>query len=114
MEATAQPALTDTLDAMEKTTRERTGAILAGRNLLWRFAVAHGDPAAELIAAAQDNLATAIVVGGRSHGLISGLALGSVAQKLVRHSPVSLLVVRDGHAHRVHPTSTGTLSTSAG
>ncbi len=114
MEAAAQPAIADTLDAVETTTRERTAAILAERNLVWRFAVARGDPAAELIAAARDNRATAIVVGGRSHGLISGLALGSVAQKLVRHSPVSVLVVRDGHAHRVEPTSTGTLSTATG
>jgi hypothetical protein len=29
------------------------------------------------------------------------MVLGSVAQKLVRRSPVSVLVVRDGETHRV-------------
>ena len=35
-----------------------------------------------------------IVIGGRGHSLLGGLALGSVAQKLVRCSPISVLVVR--------------------
>jgi nucleotide-binding universal stress UspA family protein len=34
------------------------------------------------------------VVGGRGHNLLGGLLLGSVAQKLVRWSPISVLVVR--------------------
>jgi nucleotide-binding universal stress UspA family protein len=35
-----------------------------------------------------------IVVGGRGHSFLGGLVLGSIAQKLVRSSPVSVLVVR--------------------
>jgi nucleotide-binding universal stress UspA family protein len=80
----------------------------------WRFDVALGDPATELIAAAHDHGATAIVVGGRSHGVVGGLVLGSVAQKLVRHSPVSVLVVRDGQAHHLEPTSSGAPRTGTG
>src|ERR1700738_1574257 len=73
-----------------------------------------GVPAAELIGAAQKNQATTIVVGGRSHGVVGGLVLGSVAQKLVRHSPISVLVVRDGQAHRLDTTASGTPSTGTG
>jgi nucleotide-binding universal stress UspA family protein len=114
MEPAARPAMKDALDAEEDTARERAAAVLAGRSVRWRFDVALGDPATELIAAAHDHGATAIVVGGRSHGVVGGLVLGSVAQKLVRHSPVSVLVVRDGQAHRLHTTASGTPRTGTG
>src|SRR5690349_6479517 len=52
MEPAGMSAMTDTLDAVEKATREQTAAFLAERNLRWRLAVARGDPATELIAAA--------------------------------------------------------------
>src|SRR4030088_2829024 len=73
MEPGARPAMKDTLDAEEDTARERAAAVLAGRSVRWRFDVALGDPATELIAAAHDHGATAIVVGGRSHGVVGGL-----------------------------------------
>jgi nucleotide-binding universal stress UspA family protein len=107
-----QVAMNDTLDAMENLARERTATVLGRRSLDWRFEVAVGDPATELIAAARDHQATAIVVGGRSHSVIGGLVVGSVAQKLVRHSPVSVVVVRDGHAHRLDIAATGVPSVS--
>ncbi len=110
MEPAAEQAMSGSLDAAEITAREQTAVVLGERNLAWRFAVARGDPATELIAAAHDHEASAIVVGGRSHGVVGGLVLGSVAQKLVRRSPVSVFVVRDGQAHHVHRTSRGTLS----
>jgi len=66
----------------------------------WRFEVTSGDPATELIAAAQHHRATTIVAGGRTHGVVGGLVMGSVAQKLVRHSLVSVMVVRD-ESHRL-------------
>ena len=70
----------------------------------WRFEVASGDPAHELMEAARHAQATTIVVGGRTHGVVGGLVAGSVAQKLVRHSPISVLVVRDGETHRLEVT----------
>jgi nucleotide-binding universal stress UspA family protein len=95
----AGPALEDALDEIERMSRERAADVLAGRRVSWRFEVALGDPATELIAAARQ--AGTIAVGGRTHGVVGGLVLGSVAQRLVRHSPVSVLVVRDGQAHRL-------------
>ena len=99
--AGAGPALEDALDEIERMSRERAADVLAGRRVPWHFEVALGDPATELIAAARHHDAGTIVVGGRTHGVVGGLVLGSVAQRLVRHSPVSVLVVRDGQAHRL-------------
>jgi nucleotide-binding universal stress UspA family protein len=48
---------------------------------------------------AKRRAASLIVVGGRGHSLVGGLVLGSVAQKLVRSSPVSVLVVRHPAIH---------------
>jgi nucleotide-binding universal stress UspA family protein len=104
IEPGAQLAMKDTLDVEARTTRKRATAVLAGRRVLWRFDVALGDPASELIAAALDHGAVAIVVGGRSHGVVSGLVVGSVSQKLVRHSPVSVLVVRNGSMRAAIPS----------
>jgi nucleotide-binding universal stress UspA family protein len=99
----AEAAVDKALDEVEHLSRERAEDALAGRRVPWRFDVALGDPATELIAAARREKASAIVVGGRTHGLVGGFVFGSVAQKLVRHSPVSVLVVRDGRA--LHLTS---------
>jgi len=100
----AELALNDALAEVERMSRERAADVLAGRRVQWRFEVASGDPATELIAAARHHRATTIVVGGRTHGVVGGLVMGSVAQKLVRHSPVSVMVVRDGEAHRLDVT----------
>jgi nucleotide-binding universal stress UspA family protein len=94
-------AMNDALDEVESMSRERAADVLAGRGVCWRFEAASGDPAYELIAAACREHATTIVVGGRNHGVVGGLVIGSVAQKLVRQSPVSVLVVRDGLLDRV-------------
>jgi nucleotide-binding universal stress UspA family protein len=101
----AEAAMVEALDEEQRVTRDRAAAALSGREVDWGFEVASGDPATELIAAAHRHRASAITVGGRSHGLIGGLVLGSVAQKLVRHSPVSTLVVRDGRAHLLDAAS---------
>jgi nucleotide-binding universal stress UspA family protein len=89
------------LNEVEQMTRQRVSDVLAGRRVDWQLVVAEGDPATELIAAAVQRHATTIVVGGRSHGVVGGLVMGSVAQKLVRHSPISVLVVRDGAARHL-------------
>jgi nucleotide-binding universal stress UspA family protein len=107
IEAGAEAAISDALDQVEKMSQERAADVLSGREVAWRFEVSGGDPAVALIAAAGDHQSRAIVVGGRSHGLVGGLIVGSVAQKLVRHSPVSVVVVRDGKAHQVDVASRG-------
>jgi nucleotide-binding universal stress UspA family protein len=107
VEAGAEAAMSEALDEVERISRERVADVLAGRRVRWRFDVVSGDPATQLITIARDRAATTIVVGGRTHGVVGGLAVGSVAQKLVRHSPISVLVVRDGRAHRLEVASSG-------
>ena len=79
---------------LEVTSRERTFDLLANRPLEWTFEVVAGEAVHELIDVATRSAAALIVVGGRGHTLLGGLVLGSVAQKLVRSSPTSVLVVR--------------------
>jgi nucleotide-binding universal stress UspA family protein len=106
-EGTAEPIIQQTVAELEATSREHTFDLLADRALEWTFDVVAGEAAHELIAAAEG--ASLIVVGGRGHSLLGGLILGSVAQKLVRSSPISVLVVR----HRVDDHATARLQHSA-
>lgn len=54
-----------------------------------------GDPAREIIAAAEDRDADLIVTGTRGLGGIDRLLLGSVARNVVTHARCSVLVVRE-------------------
>jgi nucleotide-binding universal stress UspA family protein len=54
-----------------------------------------GDPADELIRAAVEDDADLIVVGSRGLSALSRLAVGSVARKVLLHTPESVLVVRE-------------------
>ncbi|HET6379437.1 MAG TPA: universal stress protein [candidate division Zixibacteria bacterium] len=53
-----------------------------------------GDPATEIIAAAEATKADLIVVGSRGLSALPRLVLGSVARKVLLHAPHSVLVVR--------------------
>jgi nucleotide-binding universal stress UspA family protein len=93
-EGTAEPMIEQTVTELEATSREHTFDLLADRPLQWTFGVTAGEAAHALIDTATSAGASLIVVGGRGHSLLGGLILGSVAQKLVRSSPISVLVVR--------------------
>ena len=99
----AEVALVDALDATEKTVRHAVANVMAGYSVLWSMEVVAGDPANELIETARRQEAQAIVVGGRNHGVIGGIVSSSVAQKLVRQSPVSVWVVRDHATTQIRP-----------
>jgi nucleotide-binding universal stress UspA family protein len=60
----------------------------------WKFEQRSGDPTAGLIEAARRHEADLIVVGHRGHSEMVDLMLGSVASRLVHHSPVSVLVAK--------------------
>jgi nucleotide-binding universal stress UspA family protein len=95
-----EAAMAEALEANTKTTRDASSAHLAGTGIDWCFDVRLGDPADELMRVTAAQHAKAIIVGGKAHGVVGGLLVGSVAQKLVRRSPVSVVVVRDGEANR--------------
>jgi nucleotide-binding universal stress UspA family protein len=60
-----------------------------------------------LIEVAQSANASLIVVGGRGHSLLGGIVLDSVAQNLVRSSPISVLVDRHPKVSNRAQPSTG-------
>lgn len=64
--------------------------------------VRSGDPAAEILDAAQDRRADLIVTGSRGLGGLESLLLGSVARNVLIHAHCSVLIVRTGAA--VAPT----------
>jgi nucleotide-binding universal stress UspA family protein len=56
--------------------------------------VAHGDPAHEIIDAANRHNAELIVMGRRGHGDLKGLLLGSVSHKVCQLSDCACLTVK--------------------
>ena len=81
-EGTAEPILERTLTELEATSHEHALTSSPARQRVG------------LIDATTTEGASLIVVGGHGHSVLGGLILGSVAQKLVRSSPISVLVVR--------------------
>jgi nucleotide-binding universal stress UspA family protein len=96
--AGVETAVLDAFEQVEQQARTEATRRLSGTGIDWSFEMRWGDPAAELIRSGAEHHAAAILVGGKAHGVVGGLLLGSVAQKLVRHSPISVVVVRDGRA----------------
>jgi nucleotide-binding universal stress UspA family protein len=74
---------------------ERACEDLARVGLVASSELREGDPADELIRAAAEDDADMIVVGSRGLSALSRLALGSVARKVLLHTPESVLVVRE-------------------
>jgi nucleotide-binding universal stress UspA family protein len=57
-------------------------------------AKAVGEPAAEIVAAAEDGKYDAIVVGTHGRSGLAHMLLGSVAERVVRRSPMPVITVR--------------------
>lgn len=53
-----------------------------------------GEPWREIVQAARERKADAIILGTRGHTGLQHVLLGSVAERVVRHSPVTVIVVR--------------------
>lgn len=60
----------------------------------WELVQRSGDPTAGLLEAARIHGAGLIVVGHRGHSELVDLMLGSVASRLVHHSPIAVLVAK--------------------
>jgi nucleotide-binding universal stress UspA family protein len=60
-----------------------------------RAKVLLGDPALEIARFASDSGADLVVLGTHGRSGLSRLLLGSVAERVLRHAPVPVLVIRD-------------------
>jgi nucleotide-binding universal stress UspA family protein len=60
----------------------------------YKTRVATGHPADEILNAAKKEKVDLIVMGSRGHGSITSMILGSVAQKVLSHADVPVMVVR--------------------
>lgn len=76
------------LEAWRRDAEDRAGAAVTART-------ASGTPWSEIVAIANaDPTIEMIVMGTHGRGVISHALLGSVAERVVRHAPCSVLVVR--------------------
>lgn len=71
-----------------------TAARLAEAGIDARAELREGDPATEILAAAEAVHADLVVVGSRGRTGLTRLILGSVARRLVQRAPMSVLVMR--------------------
>jgi nucleotide-binding universal stress UspA family protein len=64
-----------------------------GEPLAWQF-LREGKPADEILAAAREWVADAIVIGTHGRSGVSRLVLGSTAESVVRNAPCPVLVIK--------------------
>jgi nucleotide-binding universal stress UspA family protein len=76
--------------------RERVQALFAGADLHVEFAGVAGEPAQELIDAAEQRQAELIIVGTREPGFLERLFGGSVSQDVARRARCDVLIVHPG------------------
>jgi nucleotide-binding universal stress UspA family protein len=67
---------------------------LAAAGKIATHEIKDGDPATEILAAADDQRADLIIAGARGHSFIEGLLVGSVADRLLKKAKRSVLLVR--------------------
>jgi nucleotide-binding universal stress UspA family protein len=83
------------LDASADEIRDAAAALLKEYPGPWELVEASRDPTTALIETARARAADLIIVGHRGHSQLVDLMLGSVASRLVHHSPISVLVAKN-------------------
>jgi len=92
-----------TLEERQRTARrylERVRRRLAARGLRVRLLVRAGDPAAQILRAAREQAADLIAMCTHGRSGLRRVMFGSVAEAVIRRTPLPLLVVRAGAAPR--------------
>ncbi len=95
VEAIGQPLMVEPLTGAEDDARKRLNRI-ASENLThsYEILVVTGDPATSIIEAAQEQATDLIVMATHGRTGMSHFFLGSVAERVVRESPVPVMTVR--------------------
>ena len=75
---------------------EQPKALLKKAGVKAELLLREGDPAEEIVRAAQEEGFDLIVVGHRGLSPVKAFLLGSVSNRVVSHAPCSVLVVRPG------------------
>lgn len=75
---------------------ERAGEPLSARAIRWETEVREGDPASQILAAAEEHRAGFIAMSIRGRGASGRELIGSIADRVARSSPVPVLLVRPG------------------
>jgi nucleotide-binding universal stress UspA family protein len=98
---TDQPPYLLTLDRLRDLGRvearerlERTAGLLGQAGLRATTELRDAEPATGLLQAATDEGADLIVVGSLGHSAVERFFLGSVSERVLRHAPCSVLIVR--------------------
>jgi nucleotide-binding universal stress UspA family protein len=98
-------AVQDALSGDEALAEAQSIALLDMAAVRWYFEVRTGDPAVELMRVATELDADTIVVAGRRHGAIGGLAHASVSVRLLHRWPGTLLIIHPRPAASTTPTA---------
>jgi len=72
---------------------EEIGDMARDANVAYERVVVEGDPGEELLKLCREPGFDLVVLGSVGRGVLTRLLLGSVAERVVRHSPVPVLVV---------------------
>jgi len=95
VEAIGQPLMVEPLSGAEDDARRRLNRIASeGLTNAYEIVVVTGDPAASIIEAAEEHGADLIVMATHGRTGLSHFFLGSVAERVVRESPVPVMTVR--------------------
>jgi nucleotide-binding universal stress UspA family protein len=80
----------------------KADALLTEAGITHDTEIAVGDPANTLVELAESNACDVIIMGAHGEGA-SSAALGNVAQSVLRHSPVPVMIVRPPQADESGP-----------
>jgi nucleotide-binding universal stress UspA family protein len=96
IEAPHTPEYTDPAHDPDQAARDLDDArrVLEAAGVRADTVVATGNPAAEIIAAAEERGVELVVLGGHGQHALERWLIGSIAERLVRHAPCDVLIVR--------------------
>lgn len=86
--------LSQQMEETKKRATDRASEILSRHNAVAKAVELEGNPADAMIDLAEKEEADLIVVGSRGIGAVERFVLGSTSERIVRHSPCPVLVMR--------------------
>ena len=88
----------ETIDEMAEQARRDAEELFRGSGVSYEFVVREGDPGLGILAVAHEREATMVAIGATIHGPVAALLVASVADHLVHHCDLPLLIIRPDRA----------------